>query len=144
MEKVDYGCIQLLGRLSDIPMDHECLSASITHMVGMRVRNSKTLRPSPDKCFFPPSIQPSSGVGNHMDVTSSLERFAQRALRYCINLDGFVDRHEACVSRGGQARVYEGTLHPKGIRVAVKTIGFCPPESDAIIEVRSFSSCGSH
>ena len=79
-----------------------------------------------------------------MDATSSLERFAQRALRYCVNLDGLVDRHEARVLRGGQARVYEGTLRPKGIKVAVKMIGFGLPESDAIIEVRPFSSCGSH
>lgn len=79
-----------------------------------------------------------------MDATSSLERLAQRALRYCVNLDGSVDRHEARVLCGGQARVYEGTLRPKGIKVAVKTIRFGAPESDAIIEVCSLSSCGLH
>jgi len=79
-----------------------------------------------------------------MDATPSLERFAQRALRYCVNLDGFVDRHETRVLRGGQARVYEGTLRPRGIKVAVKTMSSGPPDSDAIIEVPPISSCGSH
>jgi len=92
--------------------------------------------------MFPFSHRP--GTGNNMDATSSLERFAQQVLRYCVNLDGFVDQHEARVLYGGQVRVYEGTFRPEGRKVAVKTIRFCPPESDAIIEVHPLCLCGSH
>ena len=110
---------------------HERLGAVITHMVDTRIWTQK------------PSVLPQavflSFVYSPSMATTSPEKFAQRATRYCDNLDGFVDRHDGSVVYGGHARVYEGTLRPKGIKVAVKTINL-GVQNDAVIEVRSFSS----
>jgi len=51
-----------------------------------------------------------------------LEKLADQATEYCINLNELVDREQKPRFRGGSALVFQGTLHPRGARVAIKTI----------------------
>ena len=57
-----------------------------------------------------------------MDLHTALETLSQRASRYCINLNGLVDREDGISPlRGSTAVVYRGTLRQGGIKVAIKT-----------------------
>ena len=57
-----------------------------------------------------------------MDLRSALETLSQRASRYCINLNGLVDREGGFSPlRGSTAVVYRGTLRLEGQQVAIKT-----------------------
>ena len=51
-----------------------------------------------------------------------LEDLADQASQYCINLNELVDREPKARFRGGNALVFQGTLRPRGARVAIKTI----------------------
>ncbi|KAG6333051.1 hypothetical protein ID866_6040 [Astraeus odoratus] len=64
-----------------------------------------------------------------LNVSTALQELSQRAARYSINLDDRVDRDVTQRPlRGGNAFVYQGTLRPNGLKVAVKTIRSGPPE----------------
>ena len=56
-----------------------------------------------------------------MDPRPILDEFANRANKYCINLNGNIAR-DRLAFRGGFAAVYQGTLQETGFRVAVKTV----------------------
>lgn len=59
---------------------------------------------------------------------AALLELSQRAERYSINLNGRIDRDMIQRPiRGGNAFVYQGTLRPNRLKVAVKTIRSGPP-----------------
>jgi len=51
-----------------------------------------------------------------------LEKLADQATEYCINLNALVDREQKPRFQGGSALVFQGTLRPRGTCVAIKTI----------------------
>ena len=55
------------------------------------------------------------------DPKPILDEFANRANKYCINLNGKITRDQLAF-RGGFAAVYQGTLQETGFQVAVKTV----------------------
>lgn len=59
---------------------------------------------------------------------TALLELSRRAERYSINLNGRIDRDMIQMPiRGGNAFVYQGTLRPNKLKVAVKTIRSGPP-----------------
>ncbi|KAL4073702.1 kinase-like domain-containing protein [Scleroderma citrinum] len=68
---------------------------------------------------------------------SVLLELSQRATRYSINLNDWVDRDMTeRPLRGCNAFVYQGTLRPEGLKVAVKTIRSGPPgDPEAIARI---------
>ena len=68
------------------------------------------------------------------DPRPILEEFANRANKYCINLNGKVTR-DRLAFRGGFAAVYEGTLKETEFRVAIKTVQRGLPGDVKIIKV---------
>ncbi|KAG6329715.1 hypothetical protein ID866_9375 [Astraeus odoratus] len=58
-----------------------------------------------------------------LDPTRALDklRVVERSSRYCLNLDGRVDRGDNFVVRGGYALVRKGKLRPEGTEIAIKT-----------------------
>lgn len=77
------------------------------------------------------------------NLQDPLRRFAERASRYAINLDGRVHRGARVVLGGGNAIVYRGTLQPDGISIAIKTARGSPPVDDRMIKraLREVHTC---
>ena len=72
-----------------------------------------------------------------MSLRVALEALSQRASKYCINLNGLVDRDDEFLSKhGSTAVVYQGTLRPEETKVAIKTLRSDPSSDLADLKVR--------
>ena len=72
-----------------------------------------------------------------MTLRVVLEALSQRASKYCINLNDLVDRDDTFPSKhGSTAVVYQGTLRPEGIKVAIKTFHSDPSSDESGFKAR--------
>ncbi|KAI6139741.1 kinase-like domain-containing protein [Pisolithus tinctorius] len=70
-----------------------------------------------------------------LDSKSALKSLSEQAPRYTVVLNGRIDRDTTRRPLVGEsADVYEGTLRPAGVKVAVKTIHAYPPATQEAIE----------
>ena len=77
-----------------------------------------------------------------METLPLLQKLTQRASEEAINLNDRIDRDESFRPlHGGHAIVYKGTMNPKGVRVAIKSLRLSPSADRAAGDVRAFHCC---
>jgi len=70
------------------------------------------------------------------DPRQAMGELAQRASRYSINLNGWLDEDRTSALGGGSATVQIGKLRPAGIKVTIKTPRSVVHRDVETIEVR--------
>ena len=77
-----------------------------------------------------------------METLPLLQQLAQRASEYGINFNDRVVRDESFRPlHGGHAIVYQGTMNPGGIRVAVKSLRLAASADEAAGDVHALQPC---